>query len=196
MKLASLWTCLGLCGSALLAHEIEIDAVGDEGLQQLRVQIHEVDLQELGGQLRIQLGDGIQQAAPQTEAIPKTYADLKKVSMIIENMEHQEGIDGLGYRVTFRIINPTQELMQFAGLSEKEPITLKQQWRDGEWVDDKNREHMIDSRIRKCRIAPGQSAVFHALFALEELPARISVGYSNGHHDGKHMKVWSEKIER
>ena len=114
--------------------------------------------------------------------------------MIMENMEHQE--DGLGYLVTFRIINPTTELMQFAGVSETNPMTQRQLWRDKEWQDVAKEKRSSRVRLRKCRIQPGQSAVFKAAFTLEQLPARIGVGYSNGHHNGKHIKLWSEKIER
>ena len=162
----------------------------------------QVDLGQLQADIRIQLGDGLQLQGvdgppPQTEAIPKEYAKFQKVTMIMEDMKHHE--DGLGYHVTFRIINPTKELMQFAGASEKNPRTQKQMWRNEAWEDEKRPEHpqkRIRQMIRKCRIAPGQSAVFQASFSLEELPARIGLGYSNGHHDGKHMKVWSEKIGR
>ncbi len=202
MKCTPLLAVLGL---GALALGDEPDCV--EIVEPVQVQIFangepiDIDLQQidLQGGLRIQLGDGIQlpdvqQGVPQTEAIPEKYADLKVVTMIMEDMKHHT--DGLGYEVTFRIINPTEELMQFPGTSEKDPMAKKQMWRKGAWEEDKNHEYATNTRIRKCRIEPGQSAVFKASFMIDELPARIGVGYSNGHHNGKHMKVWSEKIER
>ena len=202
MKIASAIACLGLMP---FAHGEEPQEVQIQEAVQLDIVVDgepiQVDLAQLKMGLNIQLrgrlnGErlefGVDGAVPQTEAIPKKHADLKEVTMVIEDMQHRT--DGLGYEVTFRIINPTKELMQFPGFSEKEPRTQKQLWRGDAWEDPKNVEHSSNIRIRKCRIAPGQSAVFKATFTIDEMPARIGVGYSNGHHNGKHMKVWSEKI--
>ena len=220
MKCHTMLACLGLVGLSCAHAEEEPDKIqflAEEGLIEVDAAVLDLEGIQLGGHvqvveglqidgfqvqdlnLRIQLGDGIQfnpnqLAIPETEAIPEEYAKHEKVTMIIENMEHQEG--GLGYLVTFRIINPTKELMQFPGMSEKRPKTQKQLWRKDEWVEPKGVEHSTNISIRKCRIEPGQSAVFQATFTIDEMPARVGVGYSNGHHNGKHMKVWSEKIGR
>ena len=208
MKITTAITCLGL-GSLAFGEEpecveiqeaIQIDIFAAAEPVQIDVRILE-DVQVMDEAIEVQIGDflqlqgvDIQARGAQTEAIPEKYKDHKQAAIIIEGMENKDY--GLDYLVAFRVINPTDEPVQFAGFSERQPRLEKQLWRNGVWKAPQSGQERSKQSLRRCIIAPGQSAIIQAEFAVDELPARIGLGYSNGHHNGKHMKLWSEKIGR
>ena len=127
---------------------------------------------------------------PETEAIPKGYADEKAIAIKLESLVRNKG----AYEVKFRIINPTTKPMTFTGYSEKSPLTDTQYWKDGKWVDPKP-VGICGTGLRQCTIPPGQSAVFQAYLQGDKLPARVGLTYAHGGREQGHL-VWSEKIER
>lgn len=129
---------------------------------------------------------------PQTEAIPEKYAGEKAVAIKLEGLKRDEA--GLLLQVTLRFINPSDKPFQYTGYSAQSPITKRQQWVDGEWVEQQ-KFLRCGTGLRNCTVAPGQSAVFHITLQPEQLPARIGLTYSTNWKGSKPQTVWSEKIE-
>lgn len=133
-----------------------------------------------------------EEAKPQTEAIPKQYADHKEVAIVLEDLK-QIG-ERLAMQVTLRIINPTDKPFTFTGFSEQSPILKVQHMKAGKWVDEP-RVLRCGTGLRQCTIAPGQSAVFYEAVYSETMPTRFGISHTvEGANEPQ--VVWSEKIER
>ena len=130
---------------------------------------------------------------PETEAIPKAYADQKKVAIVLEKIQQQKAI--LGMHATLRIINPSEQALSYRAMYASIPWVKRQQWVDGAWKDmplaagptkPENLPDMI--------LPPGQSVVFVMGLSADQMPARVGIDYTV---QGKEkITVWSDKIER
>lgn len=134
-----------------------------------------------------------QVTVPDTEGIPKKYADIKVVSLV----EDSRTVKGEYTKIKVRLINPTKTSISFTGYSESSPWYLLQTLVDNKWTE-KKMGWFCGTGLRQCIIYPGESSIITLNVTTANLPIKVGVAYKLGTKTDKINKplvVWSPSIE-
>lgn len=131
------------------------------------------------------------------EPIPPKYASAIEVGIYLESKQLELKRKGF-HSLTFRLINPTNAAITFAGYSEREPLYTIQTWGGSEW-EKTPLEWICGTGVRKCVIRSGESAVIVVPVETQwvRFPVRVGVDYKiENHAEREWQTVWSQKIEQ